>query len=637
MGGAPYLGEIRLFWCDTCNVPKAQETPCGVCAEEVREVEISPPGDSFPAMEGHLQLARAALDRQFGQGTGTSVLPDTKTIVMNKAPSLDSMFEIIIDGYVIGRLRYDIPKKQYTFLLTLEGGRRTARVSEQKWVGCDADVVPFLLDGANLMQPGVSGCDAEIEIGDEVYVTDPSGLVVATGLARMSGEEMHEKEKGYAIKVREAAEPVAPQINPTQATWDDAVAANRKDLERIENEAISFVKRVVEKENKPVVVGFSGGKDSLATYLVVKNALDEPPPIFFIDTGIELPETTEFVKQFAREENVPLIGEEMNDAFWQAMDDFGPPARDYRWCCKIVKLGPAAQTIKNEFSGDVLNFMGQRKLESFRRSREPRVTSNPWVPGQKSANPIQDWNALEVWLYLFKENVPYNPLYKRGYQRIGCFLCPSSSLAELDSLKETHPRLHKRLSDKLMKWADEYGYPEEWVELGFWRWKDLPTGQMNLVEKLDLDISRNRGSPSSELSLSLNDTIRTDDSSYEIQGKFSSGLDLHRVSKVMPIFGETTFSDGDEVLLTKRGNLEIILHRSGLLTIRGRRAEKIRDFADQIKHTVTRATLCQGCGSCVARCEYDALELVNSKIQVNSQRCSGCLECNEWPCPTYLQ
>jgi len=588
-------------------------------------------------MDGHLQLTRTALDRQFGKGTGTSVLPATKTIVMNKAPSLDSMFEIVIDGYVIGRLRYDIPKQEYTFLLTLEGGRRIAQLSEQKWVGCDADVVRFLLDGANLMQPGVSGCDAEIEIGDEVYITDPSGLVVATGLARMSGEEMHEQEKGYAIKVREAAEPVAPHINPTQATWDDAVDANTVDLENIAEEAISFVKRVADKENKPVVVGFSGGKDSLVTYLVVKKALDKKPPLFFIDTGIELPETTEFVVQFAQEENVPLIGQKVNDEFWEAMKDFGPPARDYRWCCKIVKLGPAAQTIKNEFSGNVLNFMGQRKLESYRRSREPRVTSNPWVPGQKSANPIQEWNALEVWLYLFKEDISFNPLYRRGYQRIGCFLCPSSSLAELDALKETHPRLHRHLSEKLMKWADEYGYPKEWVDFGFWRWKHLPAGQMNLVTKLELDISPSRRSPSSELSLSMDDTIRTNDSRYEMQGKFSSDLDLHRISNLMPIFGETTLSDGDGALITKTDDVRIILHSSGSLTLHGRSAEKIRKLIDQIERAVTRATLCQGCGSCVARCEYDALELVNGKVKVNSQRCSGCLECNEWPCPTYLQ
>ncbi|NIR15141.1 MAG: phosphoadenosine phosphosulfate reductase family protein, partial [Desulfobacterales bacterium] len=50
-----------------------------------------------------------------------------------------------------------------------------------------------------------------------------------------------------------------------------------------------------------------------------------------------------------------------------------------------------------------------------------------------SANPIQNWNALEVWLYIFKEKADFNPLYNQGYHRMGCYLCPSSPLAELES------------------------------------------------------------------------------------------------------------------------------------------------------------------------------------------------------------
>ena len=83
--------------------------------------------------------------------------------------------------------------------------------------------------------------------------------------------------------------------------------------------------------------------------------------------------------------------------------------------------------------------MGQRKLESFARSIEPRVTSNPWVPGQISVNPIQNWNALEVWLYTFLKKEEFNPLYTQGYHRMACYLCPASPLAELDSLRKTHP------------------------------------------------------------------------------------------------------------------------------------------------------------------------------------------------------
>ncbi len=163
-GHAPYLGKIRLFWCDECNVPRFEETECSICKSMPRKVHISPPGDPFPAMDGHLERAILAINRQFGEGIGERVLPPDKTIVMNKVPSLDAMYEVVVDGYIVGRLRFDIPEHNYTFLLTLEGGRRIGALTRVKWVSLHDGVLKFLKDGANLMVPGVAGCDSGIEI-----------------------------------------------------------------------------------------------------------------------------------------------------------------------------------------------------------------------------------------------------------------------------------------------------------------------------------------------------------------------------------------------------------------------------------------------------------------------------------------
>ena len=104
-GHAPYLAKIRFYWCDVCNVPRIAETECSVCGSPAREVKLSPPGDPFPAMEGHLQRAIHAINAQFGEGVGQALLPSSKTMVLNKVSSLDAMYEIIVDGYMIGRLR----------------------------------------------------------------------------------------------------------------------------------------------------------------------------------------------------------------------------------------------------------------------------------------------------------------------------------------------------------------------------------------------------------------------------------------------------------------------------------------------------------------------------------------------------
>lgn len=92
-------------------------------------------------MEGHLQRAIKTIDKQFGDGVGKSLLPSTKTIVMNKVASLDAMYEIIVDGFIIGRLRFDIPKRDYSFLLSLEGARRIGKISKRKWVSIHEGVL----------------------------------------------------------------------------------------------------------------------------------------------------------------------------------------------------------------------------------------------------------------------------------------------------------------------------------------------------------------------------------------------------------------------------------------------------------------------------------------------------------------
>lgn len=588
-------------------------------------------------MDGHLERAKKAIDTQFGEGVGSKLLPSDKTIVMNKVSSLDAMYEIIVDGYIVGRLRFEIPKRNYTLLLSLEGARRIGAVSRQKWVTLHDGVLKYLKDGANLMVPGIAGCDSGIQVDDEVWVADSNGAVVASGISRMTGEDMAKEPKGFAVKIRAVEDPTQPSVNPRTATWEDAVNSNSKDLEVIEDEAISFIKRAADKQDFPMVVGFSGGKDSLATYLVVEKAIEFSPPIFFMDTGIELPETIEHIKEFAKSRKVSIIGQDAGDRFWESVDVFGPPARDFRWCCKVLKLGPAATSIADEMGGETLSFMGQRKLESFQRSIEPRVTENPWVPGQLSANPIQNWNALEVWLYIFKEKADFNPLYNQGYHRMGCYLCPSSPLAELESLRETHPELHEKWESKMREWAEKYGFPNEWVEMGFWRWKKLPKGQMELVNKLDLDIEPDRTSPGEGLELQITKGVAPcTKSGFSLEGAFSSGIDLIRVSKVFPIFGKTKLSEEMGALRTTSGENSIALFSSGSVVVRGTDEKTVERLTEKMERAVRRAIFCQECGSCVPQCEHEALSLETGKIAVDEEKCTNCLKCDNWPCPTYL-
>ena len=38
-------------------------------------------------------------------------------------------------------------------------------------------------------------------------------------------------------------------------------------------------------------------------------------------------------------------------------------------------------------------------------------------------NPLADWTEKDVWTYIFKHDLPYNPLHDQGYDSIGCAPC----------------------------------------------------------------------------------------------------------------------------------------------------------------------------------------------------------------------
>ncbi|HOL08210.1 MAG TPA: 3'-phosphoadenosine 5'-phosphosulfate sulfotransferase, partial [Methanomassiliicoccaceae archaeon] len=109
------LGRIALRWCDGCNVPVLESKVCGRCGASTRAMEITPPGDARPAFSHDIELARRTLDAQFGEGVGAAVLPDGHVTVLNKAPALDRMDEIIADGAVLGTMRYDVGRG-WTFI-----------------------------------------------------------------------------------------------------------------------------------------------------------------------------------------------------------------------------------------------------------------------------------------------------------------------------------------------------------------------------------------------------------------------------------------------------------------------------------------------------------------------------------------
>jgi phosphoadenosine phosphosulfate reductase len=126
-----------------------------------------------------------------------------------------------------------------------------------------------------------------------------------------------------------------------------------------------------------VLVSFSRGKDSLATLLLVKKALEPLGREFYVlftDFGIEYPDTISYIERTLRRlrlEDKTIRANSFTD-FFKALNLFGPPARDFRWCCKTCKLAPIAYAIKS-LGGKCLTFIGLRRVESAKRKRQGTV------------------------------------------------------------------------------------------------------------------------------------------------------------------------------------------------------------------------------------------------------------------------
>ena len=71
----------------------------------------------------------------------------------------------------------------------------------KKFVTVDMGAVPFVRNGADIMGPGITDADAEINAGDMVWIRDVKNLVpLATGISSVSGEELRKGGKGKVIQ-----------------------------------------------------------------------------------------------------------------------------------------------------------------------------------------------------------------------------------------------------------------------------------------------------------------------------------------------------------------------------------------------------------------------------------------------------
>ncbi|UCE81265.1 MAG: phosphoadenosine phosphosulfate reductase family protein [Methanobacteriota archaeon] len=622
------LGKMHLRWCDSCNVPVLELPSCGSCGGKTRQVKLTPPGDARPAFEHDFEKLRSLIDGQFGAGCGVAVVPNGRLMLLNKAPDLDRMDEVILGGNVVGAVRYDIRSGE-RFLPRPRAALHMQSVLSRGWVKVDAGAVKAIQERkASALAVGVIECAPDIAPGDEVIVIDEGGEVVSVGVSKMASYDMMARRRGTAVKTRWTASDVERVADwGPEASWENAIEANREAIDRRVSEATAFIKKLVKERALPVAVSYSGGKDSLATLLLVLES-DVSPKLLFVDTGLEFEETVRNVTETAERHSLDLIVESAGDGFWNNVGVFGPPAKDYRWCCKTCKLGPATRLIQKHFSQGVLSFIGQRAYESESRARKGRVWKNPWTPNQLGASPIQRWTAMHVWLYLFDRRARYNVLYERGFERIGCFLCPSADMAEFD-LAQKSAKDYARWEKALKSYSESKGLREEWFRYGLWRWRRIPKSVLDSIGIDELVAScANAGTDaSSPLEFHTTEAYSPCVEGLSMEGVFTRTLDMDRVGNLLNAMGVVTLSPDKRIAEVAK----VTVFSDGPVMIKANDEERLKTKAAKLKEVVMKATGCAGCGICVGRCPNGAL-ILDGRARIDESLCDHCGSCFG-PCP----
>ena len=325
--------------------------------------------------------------------------------------------------------------------------------------------------------------------------------------------------------------PVTPRA-PPDPDWSVVIAKNRYHMKNLERNAIRTIRQHM--HDRPCInVSFSGGKDSMAALLLARKA--GVTKAFFIDTGIEFPETVAFVESLG----VEVIRKGGN--FWQATEKAGPPGKDHRWCCKLQKLHPLK--IYLETTGPCVTVQGNRWYESWNRADLDETSQNPANPLQLNISPIRNWRALEVFLYLWWQDAPINPLYEQGIERIGCMVCPAMLESEYQILRTLHPEYAGRWDAFLDRWAKKKGLPDEYRRWGLWRWKALPPKMRELCRSRGIPVNEDYTLKTGPIRETSGKTRRESTMIPEREETGHTMLPVEEIRKDFPILSDVIYLD----------------------------------------------------------------------------------------------
>ncbi len=570
---------VDLYWSRDYNIPLFSRRSYG----NVYKVRLVPPGDVRPAYSHDIDALEKAIECDLGSIV-REFCPRDQVVLLNKIQGVDAADEVVVGGYSIGFRFYDIFSRRWRFRPMYYGVSYIVHnkigpyivVREDKL----RDYMFISLCGACIVSKNLYGEWVSIETSNGKY----------QGVGKIVGDKIRVIKSWKSLPV--------PSFPNKPSTLDDIVKRNTGFLEAIEEEAIGFLKSYIGSGYR-LVATISGGKDSsVALAIAVEAGVDKA---IFSDTGIEHPETIETIERLVDRLGVELDIVCSDGVFWDKLGLYGPPARDYRWCTTVVKLVYLNKYFSEKgWSGVVASVTGQRRYESTQRALAGRVSrAGTGSPYSLLLSPVYNWISLYIHTYIHWRRLPLHPLYTYGFDRIGCFLCPTSRLSELSIVEKLHPELWSKWSTWLEQYRRRHGLPVEWISLGLWRWRyDYPPEikrflasrgyrVRELIEKQF--VRRASVEPWIEYNGLYYKTIRLLDIVEASTEKIASVLRLLHLDSISV--------DREKIIARTRG-VEAVIYRSGVIELKTTSKRRAIEILDKVTRAVYMAGKCSLCGLC---------------------------------------
>lgn len=277
--------------------------------------------------------------------------------------------------------------------------------------------------------------------------------------------------------------------------------------------------------HKPLIITYSGGKDSDVMLQLARECLGKDDfEVLNSHTTLDAPETVYYIRdKFAELEkegvkatvNYPRKKDGSYNSIWRLIEEKGaPPTRIMRYCCaelkekttpnRFVAVGVRSAESAGRKGRDVFATRGKTKKDAYyyyyyshvkevfdtarlkqREAGGGNNDANVWdctfiKKAKENKNlitsPIYDWEDSDVWNFIRDRKLKYNPLYNKGYNRVGCIGCPMSTRKkqELDAFpiyKKNFIRCFERMlkntkeeTKEKMKWKTGEDVYNWWVE-----------------------------------------------------------------------------------------------------------------------------------------------------------------------------